>query len=128
MRAAAARNPGDPALHRHPRPHADLRRKTRAEGIKILHEHMDNSDAQNALRQALIWDSANPASAAELKEYLKTHPKDTELGAPQGQRSKLAEMNAGIARTPAKNAPPSPRSTPTSSRSRSPLPGHARQG
>ena len=36
-------------------------------------------DAQAALRQALIWDSANPASAAELREYLKAHPQDTEV-------------------------------------------------
>ena len=45
--------------------------RTRAEGIRILKEHPQDPNAQTALRQALIWDSANPASAAELREYLK---------------------------------------------------------
>ena len=105
MRALAARNPGDPRFI------VTLGRmltydvRTRAEGIKILHEHLDSSDAQNSLRQALIWDSANPTSAAELKEYLRTHPKDTELeGRLKANESKLAEMNAGIARTPEERA------------------------
>ncbi len=53
--------------------------KTRAEGIRILKEHPKDSNAQTALRQALIWDSANPASAAELRQYLKDHPQDTEI-------------------------------------------------
>ena len=37
--------------------------ETRAEGIRILKEHAKDPDAQAALRQALVWDSANPASA-----------------------------------------------------------------
>jgi len=45
--------------------------KTRPEGIRILEAHPQDADAQAALRQALIWDSANPASAAELRDYLK---------------------------------------------------------
>jgi tetratricopeptide (TPR) repeat protein len=105
MRAAAARNPGDPRFIVTLGRMLTYDPRTRAEGIKILHEHMDNSDAQNSLRQALIWDSANPASAAELKEYLRTHPKDTELeDRLKTNESKLAEMNAGIARTPAERA------------------------
>jgi tetratricopeptide (TPR) repeat protein len=79
MRALAARNPGDPRFVVTLGRMLTYDARTRSEGIKILHEHMDNSDAQNSLRQALIWDSANPTSAAELREYLKTHPKDTEL-------------------------------------------------
>jgi len=105
MRAAAARNPGDPRFIVTLGRMLTYDSRTRAEGIKILHEHSDNSDAQNSLRQALIWDSANPTSAAELKEYLKTHPKDTELQERlKANESKLAEMNAGIARTPEEKA------------------------
>jgi tetratricopeptide (TPR) repeat protein len=105
MRALAARNPGDPrfivALGRM----LTYQTSTRAEGIKILREHMDNSEAQNAIRQALVWDSANPASAAELKQYLKEHPQDTELqDRLKANEGKLAEMNAGIARTPEEKA------------------------
>ena len=49
--------------------------RTRAEGIRILREHPQDPSAQTALRQALIWDAANPTSAAELREYLKAHPR-----------------------------------------------------
>jgi tetratricopeptide (TPR) repeat protein len=105
MRAAAARNPGDPRFIVTLGRMLTYDARTRAEGIKILREHSDSSDAQNSLRQALIWDSANPTSAAELKEYLKTHPKDTELEERlKANEGKLAQMNSGIARTPAEKA------------------------
>ena len=105
IRAGAARNPGDPRFIVTLGRMLTYDAKTRAEGIKVLREHSDNYDAQNALRQALIWDSANPASAAELKEYLKTHPKDTELeDRLKTNEGKLAEMNSGIARTPNEKA------------------------
>ena len=105
IRAGAARNPGDPRFIVTLGRMLTYDAATRGEGIKILREHADNYDAQNALRQALIWDSSNPTSAAELKEYLKTHPKDTELEQRfKSNESKLAEMNAGIARTPAEKA------------------------
>ncbi len=105
MRAAAARNPGDPRFVVTLGRMLTYDPKTRGEGIKILREHLDESDAQSSLRQALVWDSANPASAAELREYLKTHPKDTELESRlKENEGKLAEMNAGIARTPEERA------------------------
>jgi len=78
---------------------------TRAEGIRILQAHPSDADGQSALRQALIWDSANPASAAELRDYLKSHPGDSELTSALIQdQKKLAQMNSGIARTPAERA------------------------
>jgi tetratricopeptide (TPR) repeat protein len=44
-------------------------------------------------------------SAAELRQYLKDHPQDTELaGHLKEDESKLAQMNSGIARTPAEKA------------------------
>jgi len=105
MRAAAARNPGDPRFIVTLGRMLTYDAKTRAEGIQILKEHSDNTDAQNALRQALIWDSANPASAAALREYMKSHPSDTELGERLKQNeAKLSEMNSGIARTPEEKA------------------------
>ena len=105
MRAAAARNPGDPRFIVTLGRMLTYDPRTRAEGIKILHEHASDSDAQNSIRQALIWDSSNPSSAAELREYLKTHPKDSELESRlKVNEGKLAEMNAGIARTPAERA------------------------
>ncbi|WP_263358261.1 cellulose synthase subunit BcsC-related outer membrane protein [Acidicapsa ligni] len=105
MRAAAARNPGDPRFIVTLGRMLTYDPRTRAEGIRILHEHAEDSDAQNSLRQALIWDSANPTSAAELREYLRTHPKDSELESRlKENEGKLAEMNSGIARTPAERA------------------------
>ncbi len=60
--------------------------RTRAEGIRILAAHHQRSRCAGRLRQALIWDAANPASAAELRDYLKTHPQDTEIS--QGASSR----------------------------------------
>ena len=105
LRAMAARNPSDPrfivALGRM----LSYDARTRPEGIRILREHEKEGDAAVALRQALVWDSANPSSANELRDYMKEHPKDTELASRLHEdESKLAEMNSGIARTPAEKA------------------------
>ncbi|HTJ28914.1 MAG TPA: tetratricopeptide repeat protein, partial [Acidobacteriaceae bacterium] len=105
MRAAAARNPGDPRFIVTLGRMLTYSAATRPEGIKVLREHQDNVDAQNALRQALVWDADNPASAAELREYLKTHTSDTDLqGRLVQNEAKLKEMNSGIARTPEEKA------------------------
>ena len=105
MRALAARNPGDTRFAVALGQMLSYNAKTRAEGIRLLREHPQDPNAQTALRQALIWDSANPASAAELREYLKQHPQDAELESRlKENESKLAQMNSGIARTPAERA------------------------
>jgi tetratricopeptide (TPR) repeat protein len=105
MRALAQRNPGDPRFAVELGTMLTYEARTRAEGIKILEAHPGDPNAGSALRQALIWDSANPASAAELRQYLKEHPQDTELTARlKENETKLAEMNSGIARTPAERA------------------------
>src|SRR3954469_8675178 len=105
MRALAARNPGDTRYAVALGQMLTYEARTRAEGIRILKEHPQDPNAQSALRQALVWDSANPASAAELREYLKQHPQDTELGSRlKENETKLAQMNSGIARTPAERA------------------------
>ncbi len=105
MRAMAARNPNDPRFA------VELGRmltydpRTRAEGIRILQQHVGVDDAAAALRQALLWDSANPSSAAELRDYLKSNPQDKELSQKlRDNEAKLAQMNSGIARTPAERA------------------------
>ncbi|MGD0630218.1 MAG: tetratricopeptide repeat protein, partial [Terracidiphilus sp.] len=105
MRAAAERNPGDPRFAVELGIMLTRDQKNRAEGIRILTEHPKDANAQAALRQALVWDAANPASAAELREYIKAHPNDTELaGRLKKDESKPAQMNPGIARTPAERA------------------------
>jgi tetratricopeptide (TPR) repeat protein len=105
MRALAQRNPGDTRFAVELGVMLTYEARTRAEGIRILQGHPQDPNAQTALRQALIWDSANPTSAAELRQYLKEHPQDTELaGHLKENESKLAQMNSGIARTPAERA------------------------
>jgi tetratricopeptide (TPR) repeat protein len=100
MRALAARNPGDPRYAVELGIMLTYAASTREEGIKILQSHPLDSNARQALRQALIWNSANPASAAQLREYLKTHPQDVEIaGHLKEDEQKLAQMNSGIART-----------------------------
>ena len=105
MRALVARDPNDPRDAIALGIMLTYDQHTRAEGIRILQAHSSDSGAQSALRQALIWDSANPASAAELREYLKSHPQDTEVAGDLKQNeARLAAMNSGIARTPAERA------------------------
>ena len=81
MRALVDRNPGDPRFVVQLGIMLTYNERTRAEGIRILQTHPNDPAAQAALRQALIWNAANPASAAELRQYLGTHPSDTELAA-----------------------------------------------
>jgi tetratricopeptide (TPR) repeat protein len=105
MRALAERNPGDPRFAVELGIMLTYDQKSRAEGIRQLRAFPKDANAQTALRQALIWDSDNPSSAAELRDYLKEHPQDTDLaGRLKVDESKLAQMNSGIARTPAERS------------------------
>ena len=47
--------------------------KTRAEGRRFLERHPADPAAQAALRQSLVWDAANPASASDIRAYLSKH-------------------------------------------------------
>ena len=105
MRALVDRNPGDPRYAIALGGMLTYEQRTRSEGIRILQAHPKDPAAQAALRQALIWDSANPASAAGLREYLQSHPQDTEVATLlKGNEARLAQMNSGIARNPAERA------------------------
>ena len=105
MRALAQRNPGDTRFEVELGVMLTYESKTRSEGIRILSAHSKDSNAQTALRRALIWDAANPASTAQLRQFLKDHPQDTEIAQHlKEDEGKLAQMNSGIARTPAERA------------------------
>ncbi|MGB8260801.1 MAG: cellulose synthase subunit BcsC-related outer membrane protein [Terracidiphilus sp.] len=105
MRALAARNPGDTRFDIELGTMLTYDARTRTEGIRVLNKYPKDSNAQTALRQALIWDSANPSSAAQLRDYLKGHPQDAEIAKHlQENETKLAQMNSGIARTPEEKA------------------------
>ena len=105
LRALAARNPKDSHIAVQLGTLLTYDARTRAEGIRILQAHVQDANAREPLRQALLWDAANPESAAELRAYLKAHPQDQEIATQLKQNeAKLAQMNAGIARTPAERA------------------------
>ncbi len=105
MRAMADRNPGSAQFAIALGTMLTYDPRTRAEGIRILQAHPQDQSAQAALRQALIWNAPNPTSAGEMRQYLRQHPQDTEVaGNLKQEESKLAQMNSGIARTPAERA------------------------
>ena len=68
--------------------------KTRAEGRHYLEKHPSSAPAMEALRQSLIWDSANPASAPEIRAYLAKHP-DTQLAEALRNQPKIAPKGSG---------------------------------
>ena len=83
--------------------------KTRVEGRHLLERHPDSPQAVEALRQSLVWDSASPASAPDIRAFLAKH-NDAELAKalhdmPAGKPS--ATRGAAGA-SPQPPAPPSP--------------------
>jgi cellulose synthase operon protein C len=105
IRGLMQRNPGDPRYAIVLGKMLTYDPGTRAEGVRILMGHQGDPDASEGLRQALVWESDNPNSAGQLRDYLKTHPNDTELTARlKDNEQKLAQMNSGIARTPEERA------------------------
>jgi tetratricopeptide (TPR) repeat protein len=73
--------------------------KTREEGRKLLERHPNDPQAAAALRQSLLWDSANPASAAEIRAYLLTH-NDAQLATALKNQPKVPTGKAGVPETP----------------------------
>jgi tetratricopeptide (TPR) repeat protein len=79
--------------------------RTRAEGRKLLAKHPNDADAQEALRQSLIWDAQNPATAGDIRAYLAHHPDQQLQGALEQER---AQQKAQRAATPSRPAGPTP--------------------
>lgn len=74
--------------------------RTRADGRRYLERHPNSPEAQEALRQALVWDSHNPAAAADIRAYLQKH-KDPQLEeALRNARSRPATQPSQVVRTP----------------------------
>ncbi|SEC51189.1 cellulose biosynthesis protein BcsC [Terriglobus roseus] len=47
--------------------------KTRAEGRRLLERHPSDPQATDALKQSLVWDAQNPATAGDIRNYLQKH-------------------------------------------------------
>jgi tetratricopeptide (TPR) repeat protein len=84
---------------------------TREQGRKYLERYPQDRKADEALRQSLLWDSSNPAYAAEIRAYLATH-NDPQLaqaiqGAPSPPDASMAAR--AVTEQPAGQAQPSVR-------------------
>ena len=73
--------------------------QTRAEGRKYLERHPNDPQAVEALRQSLVWDSANPASAADIKTYLAKH-NDAQLSQALRNQPKPSPGRPSVPQTP----------------------------
>ena len=72
---------------------------TRVEGRRLLEKHPDDPQATEALRQSLVWDSANPASAADIRAYLAKH-NDPQLAEALRKQPKPSAQKAAAPQTP----------------------------
>jgi tetratricopeptide (TPR) repeat protein len=73
LRNLVAKNPGDSRFQVALGRILTYNPKTRAEGRKILEQHPLDPQAVEALRQSLLWDAQNPATSADIRDYLAHH-------------------------------------------------------
>jgi tetratricopeptide (TPR) repeat protein len=81
--------------------------KTRAEGIDTLEQFPQDLAAKQAVRQALLWDAQNPASAPTIHAYLKQHPDqqlEQTLDDAEVRQTQVSHGDPGIARGAAETA------------------------
>ena len=105
MRALVRQNPGDPRYPIALGIMLTYDARTRAEGMRILRAHLDDPTAHAALRQAMLWNGANPNTLPQLRAYLRQHPNDAEVSSLiREDERKMAQIGYGIARTPAEVA------------------------
>ncbi len=69
--------------------------QSRAEGRRYLQAHPNDPQAVEALRQSLLWDAANPASAADIRAYLAKHT-DAQLATALKNQPKPAPGKAAM--------------------------------
>lgn len=75
--------------------------RTRTEGERLLSQYPQDTEARTVLRQALEWDVQNPASAAEVRQFLREHPDEDLAQELQETEQRQAKAANGLARTPA---------------------------
>lgn len=74
--------------------------RTRPEGRKLLAKHPNDPDAQEALRQSLIWDSQNPSTAPDIRAYLTHHPDQQLQTALEQQKAQRKASGGGVPARP----------------------------
>jgi tetratricopeptide (TPR) repeat protein len=89
--------------------------KTREEGRRYLQRYPKEPQAEEALRQSLLWDSPNPSSAPAIRAYLETH-KDPQLAAAlANQKGGGTARTAPVVTRPLPSAPVEPIAQPVRS-------------
>jgi tetratricopeptide (TPR) repeat protein len=73
LRNLVAKNPGDSRYQVALGRILTYNPKTRVEGRKLLEAHPLDPQAVEALRQSLLWDAQNPATSADIRDYLSHH-------------------------------------------------------
>ena len=78
--------------------------KTRQEGRRYLERFPNDPQANEGIRQSLLWDSPNPAMAPQIRAYLATH-RDPQLAAALQAMNPVPTSGAEGAGQPAGRAP-----------------------
>ena len=73
LRSLVAKNPGDSRYQVALGRILTYNPKTRVEGRRLLEAHPLDPQAVEALRQSLLWDVQNPATSADIRDYLSHH-------------------------------------------------------
>jgi len=104
LRECVRKYPGDPRYETTLGKILTYDPKTRSDGMTMLKKYPSDPGANEALRQALKWEAANPAASGAIRGYLKGHP-DAELqGELDETEAKQSKQNNGLARTPEERA------------------------
>jgi tetratricopeptide (TPR) repeat protein len=74
LRSLAANNPGESSYQIALGRILTYNPRTRAEGRRLLAQYPSDRQAVEALRQSLLWDAQNPATAADIRAYVEKHP------------------------------------------------------
>lgn len=103
LRALADKYPSDPRYEIALGKILTYNPRTRAEGRKLLARHPNDPEATEALRQALLWDSANPRTAGDIRAYVARHP-DEQLRQALQQDQRAVAASRRPALTPEQQA------------------------
>jgi tetratricopeptide (TPR) repeat protein len=103
--------------------------KTREQGRRYLERYPQDRKADEALRQSLLWDSSDPAYAAEIRAYLAKHPDPQLAEALQLAEAAKSPSNASVVAGPVPAPTPGPAQaaahTQTAAQTQTPVPAQA---
>ena len=104
LRSLVEKNPGDARYRIALGRILTYNPKTRAEGRKLLAQYPADPQAVDALRQSLLWDAQNPATAGDIRAYLAQHP-DAQLSQTLRNEPRQAPQQGGQRPAPVPQTP-----------------------